>query len=95
MVEDQNKQLMKMELERINREFAESMNTYRKTMTFILGDAPIESLCLPKVTENILIDNGCLRIYDLFNRDLAKIEGLGVSRIRDLTTRLNEFFAMS
>lgn len=79
---------------KINKEFAESVERYHKNIYYMSADVPIEVLCLPKVIENILINEGWLRVYDLFNRDFTKIKGFGVTRIRDLTTRLDQFIAI-
>ena len=68
---------------------------YRKTLCYMEANAPVGVLCLPPVVENILIREGCLRVYDLLNRDLAKIKGLGRERIRLLTARLDEFLSVS
>ena len=84
-----------LKFEQINKELFENLKNYRKTLAYMYGDAPIQVLCLPKVIETVLIKSGCLRIYDLFDRDLTKIKGIGSRRIRDLTTRLNQFLAMS
>lgn len=81
---------MKKLKEEIIRKFAE----YRTTMRYMAADAPIAILCLPSSTEKTLADQGLLRIYDLFDLDLVKIEGLSVAKLRDLTTRLNQFFSM-
>lgn len=78
----------------INRKLTESLENYRKTMQYMYGDAPIGVMCLPKATETALTNAGILRIYDLFNRDLVEIKGIGAARIGDLTTRLNEFLSM-
>lgn len=83
------------ELRKINKKLLESLENYRKTIAYIAGDAPISILCLPKATETILINAGCLRVYDLFNCDFTKIKGLGKIRIGDLTTRLDQFSPMS
>ena len=90
-----NDKIMKVEMERINKEFSQSLLQYRKTISYIVGDAPIETLCLPKATQTILLNQGIIRVYDLFDVDLAEVKGLGAARIRDLTSRLNEFFAIS
>jgi hypothetical protein len=79
----------------INKKLLESLENYRKFMSYASGDLPLECLCLPKPTEKILLDNGFLRIYDLFDADLTKVKGLGQVRLRDLTTRLDKFLAMS
>lgn len=72
----------------------ESYDSYKKTMLYLSCDAPIAILHLPKVIENILSDNGISRVYDLLDMDLTKIKGLGDSRVRHLTSRLNQFLAM-
>jgi hypothetical protein len=90
----ENTELMKVEMARIAKEAAESIQNYKKNISYYLGDAPIETLCLPKATEKLLINEGCLRVYDLFDRDFTKIKGFGVTRIRDLTSRLNQFFSI-
>ena len=82
----------KMEL--LKKELAQRFKDYNKTLTYLAGDAPISILCLPKATEKILLNSGCLRVYDLFNLDFTEIKGLGRVRIRDLTTRLDQFVAM-
>mgnify|MGYP001602327737 CR=1 FL=1 len=71
-----------------------NLDNYQKVMTLMLGDAPIGVLCLPKVIENALSSDGCVRVYDIFNRDLTKIKGLGTKRIGELTSRLDEFLSM-
>ena len=78
----------------INKKLIESLENYRQTIQFMCGDAPIETLCLKKTTLTPLLAHGCLRIYDLFNMDFTKIEGLGDRGIGDLTSRLNEFLSM-
>jgi hypothetical protein len=82
------------EIERIAKEHQQILSEYKKKLAFFAADAPIEALCLPKTTQTILINQGILRIYDLFNIDLGEIKGLGDVRCRDLTSRLNEFFAI-
>jgi hypothetical protein len=76
--------------EELKRKFAD----YQTTMKYMLADAPIEVLCLPSTTEKILLDHGFLRIYDLFDVDLVKIKGIGVARVRHLTSSLDKFFSM-
>lgn len=75
--------------------FKKDLNHYRKTLCYLEGNVPIQVLCLPKVLENALLRDGCLRIYDLFNRDLTKIKGIGKNRISLLTSRLDEFLTVS
>jgi len=80
------------------KEFREQVlkrfDEYRVTLNYMAADAPIAILCLPSATEKILIDNGFLRVYDIFNVDLTKIKGLGIVRIRDLTSRIDQFLSM-
>ncbi len=83
-----------LELAKIRDEVLRKYRDYSKTMAYMAADAPVEVLCLPKTLQNILLDNGFLRVYDLFDMDFTKIKGLGVVRARDLTTRLNEFLSM-
>lgn len=86
--------VVKEEILKINKKLLEGLENYRKTMAFMFGDAPIEVLCLSKVIEKALISNGCLRVYDLFDRDLVEIEGISHSGIRQLTARLQEFISV-
>ncbi len=83
-----------LNLNKIREEILKSFNQYRKTISFLSADAPIEILCLPKGLENILISNDFLRVYDLFNLDFTKIKGIGIYRSRYLATRLDQFIAM-
>lgn len=71
-----------------------SLENYRKITSMMYGDAPIETLCLPKSTNKLLISQGFCRIYDLFNCDLTEIKGISNVGLRDLTTRVNEFLSM-
>lgn len=75
-------------------ELIKKLAEYRKTMAFMAGDAPISILGLPKNLEKVLLSNGLDRIYDLFDRDFTKIEGLSDVRISYLTTRIDEFLSM-
>lgn len=83
-----------MNMVKVREEVLKKFSSYRKTLSFMAADAPIEILGLPLVIQNALIDHGCFRIYDLFDCDFSKIKGLGVSRIRDLTSSLDKFFSM-
>ncbi len=65
---------------------------YENIMKYLECDVPIQVLCLPKVIEKCLLDAGCLRVFDMINRDLAKIKGIGNTRRTLLRSRLNEFF---
>ncbi len=83
-----------MQMRKLREELVKKFDDYRVTINFMAADAPIGALCLPAATERILIDNGFLRIYDLFNVDFTKIKGLGVVRIRDLAARIDQFLSM-
>ena len=81
-------------LQKLREEIFGRFDDYKKTLNYMLGDAPIQVLGLPKGIENCLLAHGCLRIYDLFDCDFTKVKGLGVTRIRDLTSSLDKFFSM-
>ena len=83
-----------LDMAKLKEELKKSFSDYNTTMKFMLADAPLEILCLPSGLEKVLIDQGFLRIYDLFNIDLVKVKGLGVVRIKQLTTSLDKFFSM-
>jgi hypothetical protein len=78
----------------IKEEISKKLIEYRKTMDYLVTDAPIQILGLPVVIENLLLDNGCLRVYHLLDVDFTKIKGLGETRIRQLTSCLDKFFSM-
>ena len=86
--------IQEKEMKKIAKNLDKSLKYYRQNIAYLAGDAPISLLCLPKTIEKILLDNGLDRIYCLFDRDLTEITGLGDVRIRDLTARLKQFFAM-
>lgn len=79
---------------KIREELLKRYTDYRNTIARMSGDAPIQVLCLDKATENILLSNNLSRVNDLFDRDFTEIKGLGITRIGDLTARLDEFFAV-
>lgn len=83
-----------MEMAKLKEEILKRFSNYQKIMTIMASDAPIGVLNLPKAVETILIAHGLLRVYDLFNADFIKIKGLGKRRIRNLTSRLDEFITM-
>jgi hypothetical protein len=83
-----------IKMQQLREELSKSFESYRNTMKFLSADAPIEVLCLPKNIENILLESGCLRVYDLFDMDFTKVKGLGTVRLRDLTARLQQFISM-
>jgi len=82
-------------VEKSDENFKKDLAHYRKTICYLEGNVPIQVLCLPTVIEKSLINDGCLRVYDLINRDLGKIKGLGKGRLRLLASRLDEFFTVS
>jgi hypothetical protein len=73
----------------------EDICNYRRTLEFMGGNIPIQTLCLPPDIEKILLNDGRLRVYDLFRCDFGKIKGIGSKRLAILTSRLDEFFAIS
>ncbi len=75
-------------------ELKKNLAHYRNTLMFLGANVPIQVLCLPKVIEKALLSDGCLRVYDLINRDLTEIKGLGRNRVDLLTARLDEFFTV-
>jgi len=79
---------------KIQKKLVESLQNYRKTMSYMVGDAPIGVLCLPKSVEKALVNSGLLRVYDLFDRDLTKIKGVGKVGVGHLTSSLHEFLSM-
>ena len=83
-----------MKLAELKKELLKSFERYRQTLKYLAADAPISILCLPPAIEKILLRNDCLRVYDLIDLDFTKIKGFGETRVRDLTTRLDQFFAM-
>lgn len=68
---------------------------YKQVLSYMGADISIQVLCLPKSVENTLVREGIVRVYDLFNRDLTEIKGLGSARLDLLASRLNEFFSVS
>jgi len=95
MLENNNNDLSKdIDMENLKKQLRESYARYNNTIKYMVGDAPIASLCLSKNVEKVLRDNGFLRIYDIFDVDLTKIEGLHAAGARDLTASLNKFLAM-
>lgn len=78
----------------IKKKLLNSYKDYKKTMLYLSCDVPISALCLSKPLENLLINNGINRIYDIFDVDLAKIKGLGDIRRGELATSLEKFIPM-
>ena len=87
-IEDQN------QLKKIREEVLKKYQDYRKTISFLATDAPIEVLCLPDEIQSILLNNGILRVYELFDCDFVKIKGLGKIRIARITSSLNQFLSV-
>jgi transcription-repair coupling factor (superfamily II helicase) len=83
-----------MQLQKIKEEVIKKFAEYEQSVKYMAADAPISILCLQKAVENKLIENNILRVYDLFNMDLAKVEWLNASGVRHLTASLNQFLAM-
>lgn len=83
-----------LDMAKLKEELRKKFADYQITMKYMLADAPIEVLCLPSVIEQILLSQGFLRIYDLFDVDLTEIKGLGVVRVKFLTASLDKFFSM-
>ena len=76
-------------------EMKKDLEHYRKTLYYMGANVPLQVLCLPKAIEKLLLKDGCLRVYDLIDRDLTKIKGLGDRRLDLLTSRLDEFLTVS
>jgi len=83
-----------IKMQKLREELSKSFSQYKDTMRMLAADAPLEILCLPVSTQKILLNSGCRRVYDLFDLDFTKIEGLGPVRIRNLTSCLDQFFSM-
>lgn len=83
-----------MDMQKLKEQLKNHFNDYRDIMRYMLADAPIGTLCLPRATEKLLLDQGFLRIYDLFDVNFVEIKGFGAVRCRQLTASLDEFFAM-
>jgi hypothetical protein len=73
----------------------EDLIHYRKVLRYMEANVPIQVLCLPSAIEKALIAAGCLRVYDMFNLDLAEVKGIGKGRLALLTSRLDEFLSVN
>ena len=91
---NKNKKIHDKQMVKIAKDLDKSIKNYRNTLKFMAADVPISMLCLPKTIESILVSNGCLRVYDIFNMELTKIKGLGDIRIREITLRLENFLSI-
>lgn len=67
---------------------------YRKALAFVSGDAPIEVLCLGTRNENALKKAGILRVYDLIDVDLTKIERIGPTGRDFIAARVQQFLTI-
>ncbi len=95
MDDDVNKEFeSNMQTKKIKEELLEAFRMYNTKMTYMIADAPLAVLCLPKKVLSALLAHGCSRVYDVLNLDLAEIETLSESDIRNFTTRLDQFIAM-
>lgn len=84
----------KAAIRKINKKLLESLENYKDIVRYMGADLPIGCLCLPQKYEKKLLENGILRVYDLFNRDLAKIKGIGKVGVGHITTSLQQFVPM-
>lgn len=91
---DEEVEILKDNMHLIKIRLVEGLEEYRKTMSYMLTDVPISILNLHKTTETVLVNAGCLRVYDLLDRDLTKIKGIGKRRVGDLTSCLNQFLSV-
>lgn len=82
------------EIKKEQDKLKEDIGHYRRVMQVLGSNVPIQTMCLPKEIETILINAGYERVCDLFGCDLTKIKGLGDKRISLLASRLDEFFSI-
>lgn len=83
-----------IKMQKLKEEMSKAFSGYRKTLAYMSADAPIETLCLPIKTQKMLLNSGCVRIYDLIDLDFTKVKGITESVVWDLTARLNQFLSM-
>ena len=86
-----NDAVMAKELKKIQKNFFKQINSYKDFIRQCELDAPIEVLCLPTALLGILKREGINRVFDLTGRDLAKIKGVGLTRLIALKTSLDKF----
>lgn len=79
----------------VEEQLHKNVQHYRQLLSYMGANVPIQVLCLPNAIEKCLLDDGCLRVYDLISRDLRKIKGIGATRLEVLASRLDEFFTIS
>lgn len=84
-----------LELKDKQEELNKNLAHYRNILMYMGANVPIQVLCLPKVIESALINDGCIRVYDMINRDLAKVKGIGRERLDVIESRLDNFFTVS
>lgn len=83
-----------LDKQKLREMVAKKLSEYQKTLSYMAADAPISILCLPKSIDTILQKNSIDRVYDLFDRDFAKIEGLTEAAVGHLTSSLDKFLSM-
>lgn len=81
-------------MKKIGKEISRCISNYQQNIDFYLYDVPIQTLCLPKNINKILIDNNILRVNQLRSADLGKIKGLGDKKLGIILSRLSEFTFM-
>lgn len=75
-------------------DFKKDVAHYREIVCYMSANVPLGVLCLPVALEKILIREGYIRVYDLLNRDLSEIRGIGKTRRDLITARLDQFFSV-
>lgn len=85
-----NEQVMEKELKKIQKNFFKQISNYKDYIRQCELDLPIEALCLPAAILTILKREGITRVFHLSGRDLAKIKGIGGSRLNTLQASLNK-----
>ena len=78
----------------IKNRLVSDWTNYQKLIYSLSLDGPIGALCLPARIERELIRSGCLRIYDMVDRDFVEIETLTERELALVRTRVDEFLAM-
>ena len=94
-VVDNNVVLNKTDVKKIGKEVLKTVKTYANVLKIMACDMPIESLCLPKELNSILIKAGYLRVYDILDINLTEIKGVGVVRANMISARLQELCLIS
>jgi len=85
-----NEQVMEKELKKIQKNFFKQISNYKDYIRQCELDLPIEALCLPSAILTILKREGITRVFHLAGRDLAKIKGIGQSRVAALQASLDK-----